>query len=150
MLTVLVLNCISISYYARLYHHLKLTFCWMWWLFIEIGFLGGLFRLWNCWLFFSFSLLFFVFKNRVGYGFDLAGLPSGKWTEYNLVQFRGSKCKLPLDISFTHLFLLISPFGNLCHMNEVTFEGTINLSGYLRWFSHVLTQHISFPILAHW
>ena len=127
---------------------------------LEIGLSRGFFRPWNCRYFFSFSLLSCMVRNRVGSGFRLVvGLPSGKWTEHTLEQFTGSKSALPLDISFTHLFLLISSFGNLCHMTEVTFEDTINLSGYLRSInlsgylrslSHVPTQHLSCPIFAHW
>ena len=116
---------------------------------LEIGLLQGLFRLWKCRCFFSFSLLSCMIKNRVGSRFELVYLPLGKWTEHTLEEFPGSKPDSPLDISFTHLFLLISSFGNLCHMNEATFEDIINFSGYLRSLSHVLTQHLSCPIFAH-
>ena len=58
----------------------KLNAHWGTWTYIV--FLWGLLRLWNCWHCFSFSLLFCMAKNRVGYGFELLGLPSGKLTEH--------------------------------------------------------------------
>ena len=136
-------------YQACFYHHLKLTFCWKRWLWLKLGSYKGFFAFFNCRYFFSFSLLSCIVKNRVGSGFEHVGLPSGKWTEHTLEQFSGSKSALRLDISFTHLFLSISFFGNLCHMTEVTFEDTIDLSGYLQLLSHVPTQQVLCLIYTH-
>ena len=113
------------------------------------GLSRGLFSLWNCWYFFSFSLLSCMVKNSWIW-VRACWFAIGKMSWTHPEQLPGSKSALPLDISFTHLFLLTSSFRNLCHMIGVRFEDAINLSRYLWSLSHGLTHHLPCPIFAHW
>ena len=67
----------------------------------KIGLSRGLFSLWNCWYFFSFSLLSCMVKSSWIW-VRACWFAIGKMSWTHPEQLPGSKSALPLDISFTH------------------------------------------------
>ena len=113
---------------------------------LEIGFLRGLFFLWNCWYFFSFSLSSVWLRIELDLGSSLLVCHelNTPWQNFLI------KVCSTFQYQFYPSFSFNIIFGSLCNMTEVTFEESINLLGYLRSLSHVPTLHLSCPIFSHW